>query len=404
MQEAQQTEQEIMESLEALQAMVNEDLDQLQALTLAQRLRSLSRVETELEATLMEGAEDTIGLFPDELAPRWRALHDKLGETQNETAAQSKELQEEIGRFFERTQKEPYGEVSEEMKEKQTEEGLISSRELILKNITMEAADQVAAWAKQFEDWAKHLEPEQDSEGGGGGEGGGGEGEQQDFTEQLMALLRTREGELNLRMQTKLLERQQSSAPEITIEKAKELSQQQSDMQEKVLDVRAELPMPFLDPIFEEVHSHMGNAADALARGQTDDRAVKPETDSVHALTDLINILNEQSQQSSSSSSASQAMSFMMQMMMASQGMGEQANSQTGGGSTAGGDTNQESSNPGGKDDGNEGESRSVSRGSGQAANLPVEFRSSFEAYFQKLEQLTPPATANPSTQNGGTP
>jgi len=403
MQEAQQTEQEIMERLEELQAMVNEDLDQLQALTLAQRLRSLSRTETELEATLMEGAEDTIGLFPDELAPRWRALHDKLGETQNETATQSKEIQEEIGRFYERTQKEPYGEVSEDMKEKQTEEGLVSSRELIMKNITMEAADQVAVWAKQFEDWAKHLEPEQDSEGGGGGEGGG-EGEQQDFTEQLMALLRTRESELNLRMQTKLLQRQQSAPPEVTLEKAKELSRQQSEMQDKVLDVRAELPMPFLDPIFEEVHSHMANAADALARGQTDDRAVKPETDSIHALTDLINILNEQAQQGSSSSSASQAMSFMMQMMMASQGMGEQANSQTGGGSTAGGDTQQESSNQGGKDDGDEGESRRVSRGSGQAANLPVEFRSSFEAYFQKLEQLTPPATANSANENGDNP
>ena len=186
MQEAQEKEQEILDSLEQLQAMVNEDLDQLQALTLAQRLRGLGRTEMDLETTLMDGAEDTIGLFPDELAPRWRALHDKLGDTQKETAEQSQELQDEIGRFFERTQKEAYGDVSEDMKAKQTVEGIISTQELILKNITMEAADQVANWSKQFEEWASKLEPEEEGDGSGGGEGGG-ESKQQDLTKQLMA-------------------------------------------------------------------------------------------------------------------------------------------------------------------------------------------------------------------------
>jgi hypothetical protein len=394
MQEAQEKEQEILDSLEQLQAMVNEDLDQLQALTLAQRLRGLGRTEMDLETTLMDGAEDTIGLFPDELAPRWRALHDKLGDTQKETAEQSQELQDEIGRFFERTQKEAYGEVSEDMKAKQTVESIITTQELILKNITMEAADQVANWSKQFEEWASQLEPQDDSEGSGGGEGGG-ESNQQDLTKQLMALLRMRESELNLRMQTRLLERQ-NAEPEIRVEKGRELSTNQTKLQEDLLEVREEIPIPFLDPIFEEIHGHMGNAADALARGQTDDRAVEPETKSITTLTDAINILNEQAQQSSSSSSSSsQAMSFMMQMMMAKQGMGQEAKGNTGGGSMAGGDTDRDSVNQGGADDGDAGESRSVSRGSGQAADLPTEFRKSFEAYYKKLEQLEQPNPTN---------
>lgn len=403
MQEAQETEQEILESLEQLQAMVNEDLDQLQALTLAQRLRGLGRTEMDLESTLMDGAEDTIGLFPDELAPRWRALHDKLGDTQKSTAEQSQELQDEIGRFFERTQKEAYGEVSEDMKAKQTVEGITTTQELILKNITMEAADQVAIWSKQFEDWASQLEPQEESEGSGGGEGGG-ENKEQDLTKQLMALLRMRESELNLRMQTRLLERQQSE-PEIKVEKGRALSKNQEDLQENLLEVREEIPIPFLDPIFEEIHTHMGNAANALARGQTDDRAVEPETQSITTLTDAINILNEQAQQSnSSSSSSSQAMSFMMQMMMAKQGMGQQGKGNMGGGSMAGGDTDRTSLNQGGEDDGDAGESRSVSRGSGQAADLPTEFRKSFEAYYKKLEQLEQPRAVNNPSNQGDAP
>jgi hypothetical protein len=387
MQAAQATEQEILERLEDLQSMVNEDLDQLQALTLAQRLRKLGVTETELEATLMEGAEDTIGLFPEELAPRWRALHAKLGETQGDTATQSQELQEEIGRFFERTQKEPYGDVSADMRTKETFDGINTTRELIQKNITMDAADQVAVWAKQFETWASQLEPQEESEGGGGGEGGG-ESEEQDLTQQLMALLRMREGELNLRMQTRLLGRQQGDT-NLQMERARELATEQEGLQENLMEVRTKIPIPFLDPIFEEIHSHMGNAADALLRGQTDERAVKPETLSIQTLTDAINILNEQAQKnSSSSSSASQAMSFMMQMMMASQGMGQEANSQAGGGSMSGGDTDQAATDAEGKDDGDVGESRGITRGSGQSANLPTEFRQSFEAYYMQLEQL----------------
>ena len=162
------------------------------------------------------------------------------------------------------------------------------------------------------------------------------------------------------------------------------------------MEVREEIPIPFLDPIFEEIHGHMGNAADALARGQTDDRAVQPETKSITTLTDAINILNEQAQQnSSSSSSSSQAMSFMMQMMMAKQGMGKEGKGNTGGGSMAGGDTARDSLNQGGEDDGDAAESRTVSRGGGQSSDLPTEFRKSFEAYYKKLEQLEQPTQRN---------
>ena len=33
---------------------------------------------------------------------------------------------------------------------------------MILKNITMDAADQIAVWARQFEAWASQLEPDEE--------------------------------------------------------------------------------------------------------------------------------------------------------------------------------------------------------------------------------------------------
>ncbi|HCQ85597.1 MAG TPA: hypothetical protein DIV36_13375, partial [Verrucomicrobiales bacterium] len=100
------------------------------------------------------------------------------------------------------------------------------------------------------------------------------------------------------------------------------------------------------------------------------------------------------------SSSASQSMSLMMQMMMASQSMGQQSNSPQDGGSSAGGDTDRQAGDSTGADEGDAAESRTVSKGSGQAFNLPAEFRKSFELYFQQLEQLSPPENLS----NGGTP
>ena len=57
-------------------------------------------------------------------------------------------------------------------------------------------------------------------------------------------------------MQTRLLDRpSQQQANKET--RTKELSKQQSDMQEALLDIRAEVPLPFMDPVFEEIHGHM---------------------------------------------------------------------------------------------------------------------------------------------------
>ena len=76
--EAQKKEEETLEALQQMQQKVNQGLDELQALTLAQRLRQLGDKEKKIESTLHTNIPDTIGLTPAELAARYQRANTQL--------------------------------------------------------------------------------------------------------------------------------------------------------------------------------------------------------------------------------------------------------------------------------------------------------------------------------------
>ena len=115
MAEAQTKEEEILKALEQMQQQVNQGLDQLQALTLAERLRKLAKEEKKLEAQLQKTVPETIGILPKELPPKFQQANAVLATGQTKAQKESQVLQGEISRFFERTQLENYGQVSREM-------------------------------------------------------------------------------------------------------------------------------------------------------------------------------------------------------------------------------------------------------------------------------------------------
>ena len=67
--QAAQKEQEILDELENLQRQVNQGLDQLQALTLAQRLRKIAGDEKSIASGLLKIVPEIIGMMPNELPP-----------------------------------------------------------------------------------------------------------------------------------------------------------------------------------------------------------------------------------------------------------------------------------------------------------------------------------------------
>ncbi len=386
--DAKQTQEEILQALEEMQQNVNEDLDQMEAMTLAQRLRSLGAEQVSIEEVLMEQASETIGLFPDELAPRYQAANQRLAETQNDTSEASVEIQEEISRFFERTEREAYGEVSEGMKESGVSEALLAVRDMIQDNVAMQATELLTTWAQQFDTWADVLEPEpSDDPSSGSGEGGGGGEDQMDLTKHLMALLRLRESEFTLRVQTRLLDAKREDAA-FHAAQVVDLADSQVSIQERLVDVLLENPLPDLDGVLDEAHGEMDTVLELLKESETGDDTVEGETRAINTITDAINLINEQAQKKgSSSSSQQQQMAMMMQMAQMGKGQAMSQNP-SGSGSQAGGDTNETGDGVDGDTTGAADDSRGVISGAGMTDDLPIEFRSVFEQYYRQLEQI----------------
>ncbi len=101
--DALEEEEEALDELADLQDKVNKDLDNLQALTLSQRLRKISKEEMALRKKIKDIIQETIGLTPDDLPERHTRANGRFTKSQGRTQAMAVELQGEISRFYERT-------------------------------------------------------------------------------------------------------------------------------------------------------------------------------------------------------------------------------------------------------------------------------------------------------------
>jgi hypothetical protein len=389
--EAQKKEEETLQALQEMQQQVNQGLDELQALTLAQRLRQLGDQEKKIESTLHTNIPDTIGLTPGELAARYQRANAQLSGTQTGIEGESVKLQSEISRFYERTQKPAYGEVTKEMAEADPSGELERVRNLIQDNIGMEAMQNLALWSDRFNAWAARLEPKNEDSGGeGGGEGGGG---QQDDSalKQLLGLLRMREKQVNIQERTRLLN-EHTDEKNAYRDGAVLLAASQSKLNRDLSKQAVENAFAMLEEPYSETITSMTDVENLLDRPRTDDVTRSAQDKSIAHLTDLVNLLNEQAKRSSSSSGQGQGkgsedMAFLMQMMQAQPAPGQSAG-QTPGMNMSGGTTDR-ASQPGniGESSGKPGEERAVRKSSGVPGNYPSEFREALENYYKALEQ-----------------
>lgn len=386
--------QEILEELEQLQDKVNQGLDDLQALTLSERLRKLAETEDQLSAEMKKIIPETIGLLAKELPERFKRIETKLARTQEDVHEQAQKLHNEVKRFYERTQKPNYGEVGNEMTEARVAEELDRTRELLAGNVGMEASRNLTTWAKRFHEWAEKLQPPEEQSSAsaqGQGEGQGDQGPQ--MTKTLIALLRLREKELNLHRQTTLLEEQKSAVPDYK-ERAGELRVIQEKIKEGIAEIEKENQLPQLQKPYQETQWAMEEVERYLRVPQTDTATVQAQVKAVELLTDVINLINEQARRNpppsggNSQGDESQDMAFLMQMM-SQPGMAQGMASPQGGGNMAGGGTGSTSAGPAGEGAGKADAARNVKKasGSGSGFTVPAEFRETLENYFKALEQ-----------------
>ena len=385
--DAEQSEQEALESLRDILEQANEQLDDLEALTLSQRLRQVQKTEDRLGEVLVSYLPSTIGQRAKALPEKQLEIHIELENSQIDAHVETELLQGEISRFHERTGRQNYGEVGKLMEEDGAVEGLRKGSELIRNNVAFAALDNLDYWAEKFKEWADMLEEEEESGGGGGGGGGGGE--TKDLTAQLVALLRIREKQKAIMGKTKLLEDHFEKV--LRKERSNLLVDNQRELMTDLTEVQVDMAIEEINPIFDDAHTYMASSASGLEKENYGEPTTLAQTQSRDSVSDIINLLIEAAQSGSQGSSAgnSQALQFLLSQLSGQkpgQGKGMMPG-QTGGGSQQGGDTNQEHATALGDADGISPGKRKPQQAGGASGVPPPEFRRAMENYFRQIEE-----------------
>ena len=391
--EAQKRAEDVLAALQKMQQNANQNLDQLQALTLAERLRKVGDDEKGLGGLLTSNLPDTIGLPPQELPEKFQRLNTAFIKRQTGAHDESAALQSEISRFFERTQKPNYGKVSQDMKDSRASDELERMGTLIQSNIAVQTSLDLANWSARFQHWADALQPATQA---AQPQSGNAQGQPPlDLTRQLIALLRLREKESTLRDQTGVLEWSKDSTADYK-EQAGTLAATQEDLGQALALIRQATPLPALGLPFTQVADAMKEARDLLAKPQTDAVTDGTEARSVDALSDLINLINEQAQRSQpqqpqqeqAGGESAEQMAFLTRMMRGSSRGGPPGAQSLGLAGIHGGTTDQAGRPVTGDAGGRGAAGRIINKAAGVIQNAPAEFRDAIENYFHNVEKL----------------
>ena len=383
---ARDAEEKALEKLQSLQKKMNDGLDDLQALTLSQRLKKLSESEQSVSDQLGKVVGETIGMLPRELPERFKKINTSLAGDQGNVKAEAEKVVAEMSRFFDRTQRENYGDVAKEMKTLNTGNELERVRGMIDANISMDAMGNLATWTKRFADWSKKLEPpEEESQGGGEGEG---KPKDDKWLKMLLAAIRLRAGEARVLQQTTLLDEEKARHPRFA-EAATRVAQQQRELRGDLTKLQMGNDLDPARDYLLETQDAMRDAETALFDQLTGAPAQKPENTALAQLSDLINFINEQAKRQKSSSQQQQQAEaeMLMQMAQQEQQVGMKPGQQPATGPNQnGGNTDKASPGTTGDAKGAEAAARRTGKGSGTTRPVPSEFREALENYFKAVE------------------
>ncbi len=391
--EALENIEQALQKLAEMQERMDEGLDNLEALTLAQRLREAAKSERKIERTLLSMAPETIGLEFERLNARYQEATTGASKDQLEVRDEAGKLKAEIGRFFERTQRENYGKVSKEMEAAEIAMKMEAVSSLIAANTTMRSVEELTAWAERFDAWAKLIEPEPQEGSGEGGEGQNGFS-QDDLMQLLVTMIRLRAEQDNVRGRTSMLEEQKARDPGYA-DRALELATDQGKLNFKMMETTENNPVEVLDSVMKETVDSMTKSLSLLEEPNTGAPTAAAQKKSVELMTDIINLINEQSQQRNQQQqqSAQQQREQEFLMEMAEQQQGQQPGQQPGampGMGPRDGDPTAPGGRASGDGQGKGSLARRVDRGAGGKGSIravAAEFREAMESYFKNVEK-----------------
>jgi hypothetical protein len=192
-------------ALEKMQKMIenaNDANQQFEASTFVNRLKKAATEEDNVGNAVWQSYESTAALARDDLDPADEgALKDTIKQQLN-TASDVRWIQEDLGHFFTRTNKESYREILNAMKESRIDIGLEDLRRLLEINHGFLSKEQASHWAAKLNEWAQMLSKAQKQ---GGGSGGPPPPPDEDF-EFMLRVMRMIQQEQDIRARTRALE------------------------------------------------------------------------------------------------------------------------------------------------------------------------------------------------------
>ncbi len=384
---ASQMQFDALQRLQALLDTFSEQMEELEAKTLAQRLRNVENTEREISRDLTSILPETLGKTRSLLSQKYNSAIQSLEIIQAGARIEAKEIQSEISRYFERTGVHEYQKVSLLMQESRTHEGMKIAAEKIKANVGFQALEDLDAWQKKFAAWALLLENQLDESSQAGGEG---ESSSQDFAEQILALIKIREGQKQVLDKTSFFHQQnlQNEFPDWLVP----LSNQQHELAIDLTDTQISLANEALNPLFDEAHTAMSNAHQLLQSKGTGHQTQSEQKKAKDLVSDLVNLLVE-GQNSGEDGKSKDELSMIDFLLMKNQ-TGQKQNSEgkspsagkQGGGFNKAGKSGEILEDNNGKNLKLPRTERKSDAGSTDFPSVPVEFKEAMERYIEQME------------------
>lgn len=208
--EAIEKQKEALEKMQETIEKANQANENFEASTFVNRLKKSSADEGSIGNSLnsaLTGKLAIVGAAPnsDDIDPVNQRLLRELSGQQRSVTNDVRWIQEDLERFYARTQKPIHKEVYEDMAKSLIDEKLERLREKIQMNHTFTSRKLSKNWSDRLMSWAEKLEGPKPDGNGGGGDGGSGGGEEKDF-EFMLKVMRMVQAEQDIRGRTRSLE------------------------------------------------------------------------------------------------------------------------------------------------------------------------------------------------------
>ena len=214
--DAVEKQKKVVEKMKKAIEQANDANKRFEASTFVSRLKKAASEEEGIAASLIATFGKLLGMPEREINPSDQIKLSDTSRQQALTGADVRWIQEDLGHYFARTNKEAFKSILDQMHDSKIDIGLEEIRAKLQKNHGYTATEEAKKWAKKLAEWAAILGDEMNKEGGGeGGEGSGPNPEDEDF-EFMLRVMKMIQTQQDLRARTRVLEqlKRDASAPE----------------------------------------------------------------------------------------------------------------------------------------------------------------------------------------------